>query len=504
MGRNDPPAFAAFFRLCRPMAAYVALCVGMGVAGMTANEAYAQSAEQAAEAEQGDDNALDALTSAIGKYKNNLQKIKDALEKSPEPSELTRELGNSKDLIEDLTKRLTLVRDERDVLAAELAGERETTAATVASMQLDSERDRTLMAQIQTELGQTKGELQDTVNARVALEALLAEQQATADELEQQLRGDIDVNQQQLAGLQSVRDELQVELNEVRQSSSTEIEQLNNDVESANAQIETMGAQLSTSQEQLAAISTNRETLAGEFEAVKQAAAAQSADLTGQIEAATNRANSLNERLGVSEQQAVELQEAQQLLESELAKITSTSQTQTKELRQQLELARKEITDREASYQDLSKQMADATAAAANQSAQLATELEETKQRLADTQQTRALLQSEYAEFRSVTGAEKESLEANLNQSSTEVVELEATRDGLMGQISEAAVTAERCVADVAELGDQLIAALDHLGQLEAALAQAQAGRSALAAELAAARKDNGETEEEASADTTQ
>ena len=142
--------------------------------------------------------------------------------------------------------------------------------------------------------------------------------------------------------------------------------------------------------------------------------------------------------------------------------------------------------------------MADATAAAANQSAQLATELEATKQELAETQQTRALLESDYAEFRKKTDSEKASLEADLNESSTEVVELVATRDGLMGQISEAAVTAERCVADVAELGDQLISALDHLEQLEAALAQAQAGRSALAAELAAARRENGETDEAA------
>jgi chromosome segregation ATPase len=507
MGRNDPPAFAAFLKLRRPMAAFVALSLGMGVASITTKQVLAQNAEQQAEGEAGPngDNALDQLTTAIGNYKTKLQKIKDALEKSPEPSELTRELGNSKDLIEDLTKRLTLVRDERDVLAAELAGERETSASTIASMKLDSERDRALMAQIQTELGQTKGELEDTVNARVALEALLTEQQATADELEQQMRSEIDVNQQQLTGLQSVRDELQAELVGVRETSSAEIESLNGDIDAANAQIEALTGQLATTQEQYAAVDTSRETISGELEAVKQAAAAQSAELTGQIEAATSRADSLSDRLNVSQQQAIELQEAQQLLESELAKLTNASQTQTADLRKQLELARQEISDREASYDDLSKQMADATAAAANQSAQLATELEAAQVQLAELQQSNALVESDYAEFRSRANAEKESLEANLNQSSTQVVKLEATRDGLLGQISEAAVTAERCVADVAELGDQLIAALDHLEQLEAALAQAQAGRSALAAELAAVRRENGETPgEETASDTTQ
>ncbi len=137
MGRNDPPAFAAFLRLRRPMAAIVALSLGMGVAGFTGKEVFAQNADQQTSEGQGDDNALDALTNAIGKYKNNLQKIKDALEKSPEPSELTEELGNSKNLIEDLTKRLTQVRDERDVLAAELAGVRETSTSTIASMKLE-------------------------------------------------------------------------------------------------------------------------------------------------------------------------------------------------------------------------------------------------------------------------------------------------------------------------------------------------------------------------------
>ena len=130
--------------------------------GFAAEKVVAQSAQQqTAEGEQGqaDGNALDALTSAIAKYKNNLQEIKKALDKSPEPSELTAELDNSKQLIEDLTKQLTKIRNERDVLAAELAGQRETMDTTVAALKLDSERDRALMAQIQTELGQTKGEL---------------------------------------------------------------------------------------------------------------------------------------------------------------------------------------------------------------------------------------------------------------------------------------------------------------------------------------------------------
>jgi hypothetical protein len=71
-----------------------------------------------------------------------------------------------------------------------------------------------------------------------------------------------------------------------------------------------------------------------------------------------------------------------------------------------------------------------------------------------------------------------------------------------LGQISEATVTAERCVSDVAELGDQLIAALDHLEQLEAALAQAQAGRTALEAELAAVRRETAAAEEPAATST--
>lgn len=504
MGRNDLPAIAALLKLRRPMAAFVALSLGMGIATVSATGAYAQSAEQAAEAGQGDDDTIDALTTAIGKYKSKLQTIKEALEKSPEPSELTRELGNSKDLIEDLTKRLTLVRDERDVLAAELAGERETSASTIASLRLESERDRALMAQIQTELGQTKSELEDTVNARVALESLLAEQQATADELEQQLRGEIDVNQQQLAELQSAREDLRTELATVRDATTAEIEVLNGEIEATSAQVDALSGQLSASEEQVAALGGERDALSSELEAVKQAAAAQSAELTGQIEAATGRANELSERLNASQQQAVELQEAQQLLESELAKITETSQTQTEDLRRQLELARQEIADREASYDDLSRQMADATAAAANQSAELAAELEETRQELAEVQQSKASVESDYAQFRSEANDEKESLEADLNRSNTEVVQLEATRDGLLGRISEATVTAERCVADVAELGDQLIAALDHLEQLEAALAQAQAGRAALAAELDAVRREQGQPAESSAADTTQ
>ena len=316
MGRNDPPAFAAYFlRLRRPMAALVALSLGMGVAGFTGTQAHAQSAEQQATKGESGGNALDALTSAIAKYKNNLQEIKDALEKSPEPSELTEELAKSKELIEGLTRRLTEVRDKRDVLAAELASQHETMSATIASMQLDLERDRTLMAQIQTELGQTKGELQETVNAREALEALLTEQQATSEELEQQLRGSLTASQRQVADLQSVRDELQGDLSEVRKTTSAEIEKLNGDIEAADLQIQVMSSELTKSQQQVEELGTTRDTLVSELEAVKQAAAAQTADLSGQIDKATNRANSLSQRLGVSEQQAIELQEAQQLLE---------------------------------------------------------------------------------------------------------------------------------------------------------------------------------------------
>jgi chromosome segregation ATPase len=122
-------------------------------------------------------------------------------------------------------------------------------------------------------------------------------------------------------------------------------------------------------------------------------------------------------------------------------------------------------------------------------------QLDDTQQELVKTEDERAGLQSEYTQFRQTAAAEKRSLENQLDQTRSTVVDLEATRDGLNGQISEATVTAERCVADVSELGEQLIAALDHLEQLEAALAQAQAGRSALAAELAAVRRENGEGE---------
>ena len=147
--------------------------------------------------------------------------------------------------------------------------------------------------------------------------------------------------------------------------------------------------------------------------------------------------------------------------------------------------------------------MAEATAAAANETANVVAQLEQTQQQLIETEESRADLQSEYTSFRQTTATEKRSLENQLDQTRSTVVDLEATRDGLNGQISEATVTAERCVADVSELGEQLIAALDHLEQLEAALAQAQAGRSALAAELTAVRRENGRNGRAQEASTT-
>ena len=72
------------------------------------------------------------------------------------------------------------------------------------------------------------------MNARVALEALLAEQQATADELEEQLRGELSVSQRQVLDMQSVRDDLQGDLAELRQTSAAEAERLNSEVESSN------------------------------------------------------------------------------------------------------------------------------------------------------------------------------------------------------------------------------------------------------------------------------
>jgi chromosome segregation ATPase len=116
-----------------------------------------------------------------------------------------------------------------------------------------------------------------------------------------------------------------------------------------------------------------------------------------------------------------------------------------------------------------------------------------TEQELEEVQTQRSALDAEFNSFRNTAAADKRALQSNLSDSSAEVQTLEKAREDLRGQIADATVTAERCVADVGDLGEQLIAALGHLEQLEAALAQAQAGRSALAAELAAVRKENGD-----------
>ncbi len=491
MGRTYPPAIAALYKFRRT----TAMALALALVGVTGNGLRAQDASQAPAAEAaGDENTLDALTSAISSYKKNLQAIKDALREAPEPSALTGELTTAKDIIDDLTVQLNQVRTERDAVRSELIEYRENADATIASLRLDSERDRGLMAQIQAELGQTKTELADTVETRTALEDLLAEQQATADELEAQLRSDLSARQSQISELQTVRDSLQADLSDLRQSTTAEIDALTEQVTASTEENETLRGDLTNARQQVAALESEGEALQGELEGVTQAATAQAADLTAQIEAATSRADSLGGRLTVSEQQVVELQEAQQLLETELTKLTETSERQTADLKSQLTLARQEITDREASYDELSKQMAEATAAAANETASVVAELEETQAQLTETEEQRATLQIDFASFRQSATSEKQSLESELDQTLATVVGLEATRDGLNGQISEATVTAERCVADVSELGEQLIAALDHLEQLEAALAQAQAGRSALAAELTAVRQENGQS----------
>ena len=136
------------------------------------------------------------------------------------------------------------MRDERDSITTELIDYREKTDATIASLRLDSERDRGLMAQIQTELGETKSELSEAIQTRTALENLLTEQQATADELEQQLRADLDARGKQIADLQGVRDRLQSDLGDLRQSSTTEIETLTSELAETNEANETLRAQL--------------------------------------------------------------------------------------------------------------------------------------------------------------------------------------------------------------------------------------------------------------------
>jgi len=502
MGKKNPPAKFAFLWVRNA----TAIALVLAVAGMSSGELRAQNADQpdAAPVQTGegveDENALDALTSAISTYKKNLQAIKDALKEAPEPSTLTGELTTAKDIIDDLTIQLNQVRDERDAVVSELIGYREETDATIASLRLDMERDRGLMAQVQTELGETNNELGEAVQTRQALESLLTEQQATADELEVQLRADLDTRGKQVADLQSVRDSLQSDLDGLRKSSTTEIDALTVQITETTGENETLRVELAEAQQRVAALDAKGKTLEGELDGITQAASSQTAELTAQIEAATSRADSLSGRLTVSEQQVVELQEAQQLLESELVKLTEQSQQETAGLKGQLTLARQEISDREASYDELSKQMAEATAAAANETANVAAQLETTQLKLKETEVGRTQLQSEYNSLRQSAASDKRGLESQLDKTRATVVDLEATRDGLNGQISEATVTAERCVADVSELGEQLIAALDHLEQLEAALAQAQAGRSALAAELAAVRRENGQTE----ASTTQ
>ena len=143
MGKKNPPAMAASTGL-RHVTAMLLACTLISTTGDWAKAQDATQPQAAAGAEAEDDNALDALTSAISTYKKNLQDIKDALKEAPEPSTLTGELTTAKDIIDDLTVQLNQIRDERDAITTELIEYREATDATIASLRLDSERDRGL------------------------------------------------------------------------------------------------------------------------------------------------------------------------------------------------------------------------------------------------------------------------------------------------------------------------------------------------------------------------